>query len=249
MISYLGLSHHGFKSPSNEDSYLLPNSNPDFDLQHKGLLFTLCDGMGGHNAGEVASHFCTEWLMNEYYLKSSDTSEKTDFNTIINTINKRLYYLACDNENYYRMGTTLVTLLLSPAKNLACNVGDSRLYLFNGEQMEQITEDHSVVWELYQNKVITKDEILLHPCKNLVTNAVGLEPTTVVNCYDIKLPEKYIFLLCSDGLTDVAIDSEIEQVLKEAASLENTAAMLYRLSQLNDSQDDVTLILVSNYLN
>ncbi|MCK4695247.1 MAG: serine/threonine-protein phosphatase [Candidatus Cloacimonetes bacterium] len=253
MIHFYALSKKGSKSPRNEDNLSLPENNnkmkaENLDYKNKGYFFTLCDGLGGHLAGEVASKLCSEWLMKDYYETDIKQDIKTWLREEIENVNKRIYELSLKNEKYTRMGTTFVSLLIKDETAYINNVGDSRLYYFRNNKLEQITDDHSIVWEYYKNNLITKDDILRSNEKHIITQAMGLEVSVKINDYDISLPDKYLFLLCSDGLTDVTFDKDIEGIIKNSKSLKECVEKLYEISQKNLSRDDVTLILVSNYL-
>jgi len=247
------LSNQGSKSPQNEDSYAIPEVNEKFkieslDTKGKGFLYVVCDGMGGANAGEVASELASHWLIKHYY-ESSDINElQLWFESQIKKINEDLYKLSKEHEEYTGMGTTLVSLLIKGNVAYIANIGDSRLYLLDidNNSFEQITEDHSEVWELYKQGHISKDDIIHNNRKHILTQALGTEKNISVNTYQIKLPKQYLFLLCSDGLTDVATDGMILHTLSHAESLKSASDALYKLSQDNHSKDDVTILLVSN---
>lgn len=252
-IFYSSLSKNGSKSPKNEDNYVLPESNSKFNIKTpntkaKGHLFVLCDGMGGANAGEVASELASSWLMKEFYQADVIDNYEAWFRKNIKQINSKLLKLSRENEEYSGMGTTLVSLLIKDNKAYIANVGDSRLYLFDlhNNKFKQITDDHSEVWELYKQGHIKKDEIINNRRKHILTQALGTEEEVSVNTYHLELPSKYMFLLCSDGLTDVAIDKIILDTIEQSASLDDTTKKLYELSQKNKSKDDVTITVVTN---
>ena len=147
------------------------------------------------------------------------------------------------------MGTTLVSLLIKNEIAYVNHVGDSRRYLFDfgDNKFAQITEDHSEVWELYKNGHIEKDDIINNPRKNIITQALGSAQNIKINHYTMNLSKKCLFLLCSDGLTDVVIDNTIRNIIVNGSNLKRIAKSLYSLSQENKSKDDVTIILVSNF--
>ncbi|MBN1327512.1 MAG: serine/threonine-protein phosphatase, partial [Candidatus Cloacimonetes bacterium] len=155
---------------------------------------------------------------------------------------------AQEKSEYRGMGTTLSALLLLDRKAEIYNVGDSRIYLFSDNGLFQLTEDHSIVWEKYRQRMISKEDIITQPEKNLVTQAIGFLPSCKIFSDSIELPEKYIILICSDGLTDVIPDRKIENLLSRTKNLDNALKSLYQISQNNGSRDDVTMILISNFL-
>ncbi len=250
-----GLSNQGSKSPQNEDYYALPEQNEKFSIDkidtiNKGYLYVVCDGMGGANAGEVASELASHWLMKHYYESSKINDLQLWFKKEIDQINQDLYKLSQEHEEYRGMGTTLVSLLIKEDQAYIANIGDSRLYLLDLDtgSFKQITEDHSEVWELYKQGHISKDDIIHNNRKHILTQALGTEKVINTNTYQLKLPQNYVFLLCSDGLTDVATDRMILNTIYKASSIESVTDELYTLSQDNNSKDDVTIMLVSNVL-
>ena len=254
-LFFYSLSIQGSKSPQNEDNYALPEQNEKFnidkpDTTQKGHLYVVCDGMGGANAGEVASELASHWLMKHYYESTNIEDMQLWFESQIKKINKELYKLSIEHEEYKGMGTTIVSLLILGKEAYIANVGDSRLYLLDidNNEFKQITEDHSEVWELYRQGHIEKDDIIHNNRKHILTQALGTEKNVNVNTYNIKLPKQYVFLLCSDGLTDVATDKMLLQTISQSSNIEDCAQDLYDLSQMHDSKDDVTIMLVSNVL-
>ena len=247
-INYFALSRKGEKNQHNEDSFFVPQYIQQDILKSNGYLFIVCDGVGGHQAGEIASKFCTEWMQHTFYgFKIKDDFLEFLIDTIKN-INRRMYHFSGRNPSYRGMATTLVNLLIRENKAYMNNVGDSRIYFYNGKQLRQISEDHSLVWEDYKKGIFPKKMINEMPYKNIITQAIGLSSVVKINSYELELPEKFLFLLCSDGLTDVIEDRELEKIIENAIGLESCAQKLYDLSQNNKSSDDVTIILVSNYL-
>ncbi|HHE39218.1 MAG TPA: serine/threonine-protein phosphatase [Candidatus Cloacimonetes bacterium] len=248
-LNYYALSRKGKKSPQNEDSCSVPNKNKKkSDIKNKGFLFTVCDGLGGHRAGEVASSICAKLFKENYYNNTENKEYGELLKDEIRNLNIRIMEVSRDFHDYYGMSTTLVSLLIHNETAYINNVGDSRLYLYSQSKLEQLTEDQSPVWKMYKKGIITKDDIIKHEKKNVISQVIGLEQDIEINSYRISLPEKYIFLLCSDGLTDVTLDKEIEDVISTTTDLKTGVERLYQLSQKNHSLDDVTIILVSNYL-
>ena len=218
------------------------------DTVNKGYLYVVCDGMGGANAGEVASELASHWLIKHYYESSGIKDLEKWFKEDIENINHDLYNLSKEHDEYGGMGTTIVTLMIKEDQAYITNVGDSRLYLLDldNTSFKQITEDHSEVWELYKQGHISKDDIVHNNRKHILTQALGTEKNISINTYQVKLPKNYMFLLCSDGLTDVATDKMILRTISQSSNIEDCAKTLYDLSQKHNSKDDVTIMLVSN---
>lgn len=241
-ILFSAKSVHGSKTKKNQDSFAIPQEK--HDTQSKGLFFAVCDGLGGYHGSEIASRMCCQMLLEDYYHSEDITDFPLWFQDKFTQINNAVITQA-DKLNYKQMSTTAVCLLIKDNKAYITNCGDSRLYLFTDGKLVQITEDHSVVWKYYKQGYITKDEIILSSIKNLITEAIGLGPEPKVDSYTIDLPDKFTFLLCSDGLTDVATDSEIKSILRQHTEPKQCAKTLYNLSQTHFSRDDVTVIVVS----
>ena len=249
-LDFFAVTMKGKKSIENEDSFALPDSNATelsykINLRRKGYFFIVCDGMGGHNSGEVASELTSSWLMKDYYTSSALFSSLPE---MIKKTNQKLFELSKKHEQYKNMGTTLVSLLIKRKEALVHNVGDSRCYVYANNKLKQITEDHSEVWELYEKGLIEKDDILTSARKNILTQAIGLKEKLEINNYIVTLPAEYIFLLCSDGVSDVIKDSDLESVIKNSLNLKDCADTLMKTSISNGSKDDITILLVSNYM-
>ena len=223
-ILFSAKSVHGSKTKKNQDSFSIPQKK--HNTQNKGWLFVVCDGLGGYYGSEIASQMCCQMLLDDYYSPEDITDFPLWFqdkfiqinNAVINQANKL---------SYKQMSTTAVCLLVKDDKAYITNCGDSRLYLFTDGKLTQVTEDHSVVWEYYKQGYITKDEIILSSIKNLLTEAIGLRTEPKVDSYTIDLPDKFAFLLCSDGLTDMVEGESIREALLHPSDLEQTAGRLY----------------------
>ncbi len=248
-INYYSISKHGKKSRHNEDYVAIPSSKFEINkLEKYGYFFVLCDGIGGAKAGEIASKTCAKSLFNNYYQSPPIDDFRLHILSTINSINDKIIGIANDFPQYQGMGTTLVSLLLKDDYAFLNNVGDSRAYIWNQQKFIQITDDQSPAWESYRQGQISKDEILDCKYKNLITEAIGINPEPEILSYQLHLPEKFIFLLCSDGLTDVCLDSELEEIISKTKSLKDGINDLYNLAVDHQSLDDISIILVSNYL-
>jgi len=251
MIRYSYISKKGKKYKVNEDSYIIPQKNEitDFETvpEKNGFLFAICDGMGGNKAGEVASKLCCTWLDKEFYEAENICDYQTWMNEEIISLSSRLFQLQTEHEQYTGMGTTLVSLIVKDNIAYIHNVGDSRCYYITDHEMIQVTEDDSEVWKLYKNDFISKDEIITNKRKNIITQAIATEPSVNVHFYqEINLHERFQFLLCSDGLSDVATDNMIETVLRKSATSDEAVQNLLELALKNKSRDDITILLISN---
>ncbi len=239
---YAVVCRQGVGRSINQDSYFVPDST--CNTTAKGWLFAVADGLGGHFFGDIASQKCCEILGRDYYAVSNIESIPHWFNDEIIKINNEILRLSKEEEKG-QIATTLASLLIKDDLVYLNNVGDSRIYRFANQQLIQITEDHSVVWEYYIRHLITKEEMIECKNKHLITEAIGLNRYPRINSYILALPTEYFFMLCSDGLTDVVTDGQIELLIRKYADdLDKCSEMLYKLALKNGAQDDVTIILI-----
>ncbi|MDO9578223.1 MAG: protein phosphatase 2C domain-containing protein [Candidatus Cloacimonadales bacterium] len=251
---YNSCSISGRKSVRNEDFILVPeimkqSTEDDNNINSRDPLFILCDGIGGHNSGHIASKMCAEMIAENFYNSAAEiTDYKNWFSDIFSKVNQRILELGKIAEDYQNMGTTVVSLVIKDNVAFAANIGDSRLYLAYQDRIIQITEDHSQVWKLYKAGRIRKNDLIRIPGKNIITKAIGIDADVEPDFYKFELPEKYIILMCSDGLTDVVIDTDIKTEISRAENLEEIIDNLYSLALHNRSNDDISMIIVSNYL-
>lgn len=250
-MQYTAKTDIGKRYPHNEDFYVLPNgrdtsessSNKNMDTKKNGHLFVLCDGMGGGNAGEVASQMASRWLFNDYYETPKETFPK-----LVKKVSDKLYKLSLKYKQYKGMGTTLVTALFKGNRVDMYNVGDSRGYLFREGKLEQLTEDQSEVWNLYKMGQIEKKDIISHPRNNIITQALGLDESfdeANVNHVQAKIQNGDLFLLCSDGLTDMVTESDIEGVLEQKLTLDEKGNALVAAANKAGGKDNITVILIT----
>ena len=141
------------------------------------------------------------------------------------------------------MGTTLVAALVKGEQATILNVGDSRAYLFDGERLRQITEDHSYVEEMRRQGRITEADARTHPQKNLITRAVGVEPDVEGDLFEVRLKEDEVLLLCSDGLSGMAEDAQIAQTIRSAKTLALAGDALLTLALEGGGRDNITVAL------
>ena len=221
-------------------------------------LTVLADGMGGHKGGEVASALAVDTILNTLKnllddIKTGQTDEKTAYSlesmaveTAIKNANTVIYQASKNNKQYEGMGTTVVVVLFYDNRLTVAHVGDSRLYRVRNENMEQLTRDHTLLQELVDRGFYSQKEARESLNKNLVTRAVGVSPTVEVDLLeDIAIP-KDIYLLCSDGLTDMIDDNLIQNIiLNYHNNLDKVAKELIRQAKDHGGKDNVSAILAS----
>ncbi len=250
-MNYSARTDIGKKYDHNEDAFVLPEPNKKYnvknpDIKNKGKLFILCDGIGGANAGEVASELTANWIFRDYYSTENNNINLTKrLKNIIQSVNLKIIQLANEYENYQGMGTTLVATLFLNNTTYIYSVGDSRAYLFNDKKLQQITEDHSEVWQLYKAGLISKDDLRHHPRNNIITMALGNNINIDIQQYECKYNKGDMFLICSDGLTDMVSEEEITRILNKDESLDKISKNLIQAANKNGGKDNITVIVIS----
>ncbi|MDK9724815.1 MAG: Stp1/IreP family PP2C-type Ser/Thr phosphatase [Sterolibacteriaceae bacterium MAG5] len=216
----------------------------------------LADGMGGYNAGEVASGMATALLGTEleksfaerepYRVEPDGRSwAHVVLETEIARANGAIYQAAQSQPQYAGMGTTLVAAVFCDNTLTVAHIGDSRLYRQRGEEFTQVTRDHSLLQEQIDSGMITAEEARHSQNKNLVTRALGVDPTVEAEIHDYDVQPGDIYLLCSDGLNDMVEDEEISMTLQMlAANLELCAMQLVQMANDNGGRDNVSVVLV-----
>ena len=219
-MEYFGLTDKGRVRPTNQDIFQIEARE-----DNQTALLVVCDGMGGANAGNVASRFAAQSFIESAGDALSGTLDETARQNLLTQAlkqaNETVFSLAGRQPEFRGMGTTLVAALIQGDCATVINVGDSRAYRFDGEAMHQISEDHSYVEEMRRRGKITEADARTHPQKILITRAVGVEPCVEGDLFEVRLNEKDMLLLCSDGLTGMAEDSRIAEVLAKYGSEHN----------------------------
>lgn len=232
------------------DTGILRAQNEDALLAQDGL-FVVADGMGGHNAGEVASAMVIKFLRSAQVNGIADAKE---LNSVIKEINEKIFEAANNQTDQRGMGTTLTMLAVTPTGKsksnndtksvTVANIGDSRTYLLRSGEFRQVSVDHSYVQELVSEGLITRNEARTHARRNIVTRALGIEPTVGVDTWTLPLIAGDRYLLCSDGLVDEVADEDIEACLKQGLDSQKTASDLVAMANKNGGRDNITVIVV-----
>ena len=232
------------------------NEDAVFANPNQGLVI-LADGMGGYNAGEVASGMATMLLSTELELAFSarapyEIDKKSGLShgsrSILDKVelaNSAIYKTAESQPQYAGMGTTLVMALFYDNQVTVAHIGDSRLYRLRGDEFGTITRDHSLLQEQIDSGMISVEEARHSQNKNLVTRALGVDPEVETEMHDYAVQPGDIYLLCSDGLNDMVEDEEIQMTLQMlSANLELAATQLIQMANDNGGRDNVSVILV-----
>ena len=240
------------------DPGLVRGHNEDAVFANPNLGFAiLADGMGGYNAGEVASGMATMVLSAELekalgarppYEVDRDTGQTYGHRCVADKValtNSAIFNAAQNQPQYQGMGTTLVTALFYDNRVTVAHIGDSRLYRLRGESFVTITRDHSLLQEQIDCGLISLDEARFSQNKNLVLRALGVEPNVDTEIHDYPVLPGDIYLLCSDGLNDMVDDEDIQAALQtRAAHLDLAATALIQMANDNGGRDNVSVILI-----
>ena len=229
---------------NNEDTGSFYRIGDEQLLRERGYLLIVADGMGGHQAGEVASKMAVDIISEEYFKPIKESNKEKLLAAAFNTANKKIFEQASANELQRGMGTTSTALVLVANTIYFAHAGDSRAYLYKNKQIIRLTEDHTYVQQLVNSGDISSVEADTHPQRNILTNAMGTKPTLRVDtgkCM-VSFDENDRLLLCSDGLYDYLNDSELAQVL-EMGALQDVADFFISEAKKRGGKDNITVVL------
>ena len=217
-----------------------------YNQTHQQLL-VLCDGMGGHKAGEIASQFVTYELQkrfeDENYIEYEQAETWLRFN--LKEINRELFDYAQQNEAYRGMGTTCVCALVFDKQIVVANIGDSRAYVVNSREIEQITYDHSFVNHLVMTGQITEEEAFAHPQRNIITKVMGTDKRVSPDIFTKRITYYDYIMLNSDGLTDYVRNQRILEAFNEPKTVEQHGEQLIQLALHHQSKDNISVLIAS----
>lgn len=212
-------------------------------------LAIVADGMGGHNAGDIASQITIESMQSQW-LKVSAIENATQaeewLKQAISIVNESILSHSNSHPECEGMGTTLVAAVCTSQFCTIANVGDSRCYVFNDSGFKQVTEDHSLVNALVKSGEISQEDAEHHPRKNVLTKALGTDQHVTADIFTILFEEDNYLLLCSDGLSNKLTQQEMEQLLQANLSLEEKADSFVRFANDNGGEDNITLVILEH---
>ncbi|NMO94650.1 Stp1/IreP family PP2C-type Ser/Thr phosphatase [Paenibacillus lemnae] len=244
MINTVHVSHVGRVRQVNEDSVLVRH------LEHGYTLGIVADGMGGHLAGDTASRLAVQTVAEDLNSLVSDLSMNELRVLLMEAIlhaNEVIYREASGDERLYNMGTTIVAVLLRNDEGYIGHIGDSRAYKVSGSKVELLTEDHTLVNELFKNGQITEEELKTHPRRNVLIRALGTDSKVNVELNSVGLGAGEALLLCSDGLSNLVSRESIGQIVGAAdLPLEEKADRLLQLALLAGGDDNITVALLQH---
>lgn len=234
-----GLTHVGKVRTHNQD-YLYSSSEPVGNLKN---LFLVADGMGGHQAGDYASRFAVENLVS--YLKEKREGQIVfKLQQGIQMVNAKLYRRSMENPHLRGMGTTLVAASIEDDTLYVANIGDSRLYLYREHSIVQITRDHSYVEEMVARGQMDRNSHDYLEKKNIITRAVGTDSRVNIDFFEEALQPEDMILMCSDGLSNMVSEPDMERCLSQGISLKQRVEQLVYMANEHGGRDNITAVLV-----
>jgi protein phosphatase len=234
-VNALGLTHIGLKRTTNEDACLINESSS---------LLIVADGMGGHNAGEIASRMAID-CSSEYVLSppAPDADPLEVIGGAIKAANAAVFEASSKNHEQSGMGTTLIIAWIVGGRCYLGHVGDVRGYLIRKKKLKLLTKDHSVVARMVESKHITEEEARSHPLRNALERAVGTDQEVTPDLTTVKLMHTDCLLLCSDGLWGLVDDSVIQSIINKNAEASIIGQRLLERALEAGGNDNITLIL------
>ncbi len=241
-VSAYGLSDIGLVRQNNEDVW---------DQLQEENFYVLADGMGGHQAGEIAAREAVNELCRSMKKVLKEGQRKKGFQEIrealknaIQHVNDKIYQLSSESEVLRGMGTTLCCLYLHEEGLIYGHVGDSRIYRLRDKHLKLLTKDHSLLRELVELGQLTEKQAMEFLYKNIITKAIGTESSVepTINIGDIH--DQDLYLLCSDGLTDLLTKEEIEKILNRSQEIQSAAQHLVDQAKEKGGNDNITVVLI-----
>ncbi len=239
-----GMTDVGNVRDHNEDDFYLSEGEE--------ALCVVADGMGGHRSGEVASALAIKAIVEYYRETMADYSdapedegspERVRLLQAVKTANRAVFAAASSNESYRNMGTTIVSGFFTDKGVYLAHIGDSRCYRLRDGKLEQRTEDHSLANEYVRMGILSLEDVEYFPYKNVITRACGLTDEVEVEIHYEELQQGDIYLFCSDGLSDMVSDAELNVIMADAEDLDGMCRELVERANQNGGADNITVIL------
>jgi len=243
-VKFVARSEIGHARENNEDKFDFYEPDEEPLLAARGSVYLVCDGMGGHNAGQIASELAAKQFLHAYY-HLGGTAQEAARHAILQA-HHYIAEMASKVPSRYGMGTTLTALILKQDEGILAHVGDSRCYRLREGVFEQLSRDHTLVARLVEQGVIPPEQARYHPQRNVIRQAVGVADPSEPLEPDIEtfaLQAGDLYLLCSDGLTDMVDDAEIEAILRDEPPT-RAAWRLVDRALANGGRDNITVVLV-----
>jgi serine/threonine protein phosphatase PrpC len=237
-MEFAVISDIGLLRKQNEDHYLAMDSHG---------LFAVCDGMGGHKGGEIASRLAVDCIRE--YIENEISTEyiENPVAVINNAIQKANYIIwseGRENPEWHEMGTTITAALVNNQHMSIANVGDSSLYLCRSGNLKKLTRDHTLAEQMVSDGIIKQEEKRNSSYNHILTRALGVQQTVQIDNFEINLDQGDIILLCSDGLSDMLDEDEILAILQSGSSVQRLARQLLDAALAKGGYDNITIILL-----
>lgn len=242
-MKYAAISDRGVIRAQNEDFW-------NIVLDHDGIpqAFIIADGMGGHEAGDVASRMAVESISKEVALDMKSAGSTSDARQILEkavlSANEQIFQYASKNLNGLSTGTTLTAGILHNGRLTVAHIGDSGLYLIRKGAIDKLTRDHSFVGELVEKGILNPDEARMHPLRNQITRALGYEKQVQIDFYEMDVQKDDIYLFCTDGLTLKITADELLSMLNNDMELKEILRNMVVLANQRGGEDNITAIAV-----
>jgi serine/threonine protein phosphatase PrpC len=230
--------------PNNEDAYGYFEPANDTERAEMGWLFVVADGMGGHRGGEIASDLAVRTIRDRYYADAG-ASRSAVLKSAVEEANRLILHESVADASLLGMGTTCTSMAIHNGFAYFVHVGDSRAYVLRQGELVQLTQDHSLVGEMVRSGILTEEDARNHPKRNVITRSLGVQPTVVTDTpfTPFKLEKDDVFILCSDGLTSMLEDPEIEEILRSDDPAV-TAVKLVATANERGGKDNITAVVV-----
>jgi serine/threonine protein phosphatase PrpC len=226
------------------------NNEDSVAIDEPTRLGILADGMGGYNAGEIASGMATTFIKSELGRWLSQAGRHANSREVrrameicVDNANRSIFNAANSNPQYSGMGTTLVLGVFQDSRLMLGHIGDSRCYRLRGTEFSQITKDHSLLQEQMDAGLITPEQAAVSTNKNLVTRALGVEDAVLLEVNEHKVESGDLYLMCSDGLSDMLDDAAISNILVGEGTLEQKSLQLVEAANANGGRDNISVLL------
>jgi len=244
------MMHYTFHSKT-DPGRARDNNEDAIAIDVPSLLGVLADGMGGYNAGEIASGMATAFIKSEMTRWLAETGKNAKVREIrraleicVDNANRSIFNASGSNPQYSGMGTTLVVGVFHGATLILGHIGDSRCYRLRGGALSQITKDHSLLQEQIDAGLITPEQAVGSSIKNLVTRALGVEDVVMLETNEHQVEAGDCYLLCSDGLSDMVDDVEIASILRGPVPMDQKADILVAVANEHGGRDNISVLLV-----
>lgn len=239
-MKVIGKSDIGKVRDNNEDSFYIHNSKKSIFPN----IYIVADGMGGHNAGEIASSLSIEYFLQ--YINDCNTNQNNILKLMVEATmfsNEKVYSLSLSKKHLNGMGTTFTCATVFENEIFIAHVGDSRAYLLTQTEISQLTNDHTYVNEIYKLGKIKESEMSNHPKKHMLTKALGTTENLEVDYHSFEINNQDKLILCSDGLTNTITNKEIFNIVKNNNDINVSVDELIKLSNDRGGMDNITVIL------